>query len=430
MTDTSFFKRAWIISDCEPLPTDEDPRLMRAGLLAEYLAQKGWKVTWFAPGFDHGKKTDRFDSTQEIEVNANEKLIALHSPVTYSKNTSPKRIIFYRRLAGELRKSFEKEHLPYVIFCSWPTQTFAKEALEYGRKAGVPVVLDVRDLWPDIFTRVFPEALQGPARLALVPSVSQAKKLFRQADAITAVTPGALRWGLEKAGRPGGSADRTVYIGYENSEIPEEELAKAMDAWRSVGITEDTFNFTYFGTFSMSTLDMETVIRAFREIAASRSDVRLLIIGAGDAEQKFKDAAGDCDRVLFPGWCSNVQIQSALKLSNVGLYPFRNLEDFRDAFGNKIIGYMASGLPVMSSLEGFSKAYMEQFGTGRTYREGDVSSAKEVMMSFLNNDEENREMGRRGFERFREDFDMPVVNRKLEELLTELIERNIPAEGK
>ncbi len=421
MMDTNF-KRAWIISDCEPLPTDDDPRLMRAGLLTEYLSKKGWKVTWFAPGFDHGKKTDRFGSTQEIEINDNEKLVALYSPVTYSRNTSPKRVLFYRKLAGELRKSFKKESLPYVIFCSWPTQTFAKEALDYGKKTGVPVVLDVRDLWPDIFTRVFPESMQGLAKVALMPSINGAKKLFRQADAITGVTPGSLRWGLEKAGRPGGPMDRVVYIGYENSEIPEEELAPAVGAWRSMGITEDTFNFTYFGTFSMSTLDLETVIRAFRDIASERPDVRLLLIGAGDAEQKFREAAGDCDKIVFPGWCSNVQIQSALRLSNVGLYPFRNLEDFRDAFGNKIIGYMAAGLPVMSSLEGFSKAYMEQYGTGRTYREGDVSSAKKVMLNFLADEEENRAMGRRGLERFREDFDMPVVNRKLEELFTELIE--------
>jgi glycosyltransferase involved in cell wall biosynthesis len=76
----------------------------------------------------------------------------------------------------------------------------------------------------------------------------------------------------------------------------------------------------------------------------------------------------------------------------------------------------------MSSLEGFSKAYMEQYGTGRTYREGDVSSAKEVMLSFIDDEEENRAMGQRGFQRFKEDFDMQVVNRKLEELFTELIE--------
>ena len=422
MMETSKLKTAWILSDCEPLPVDEDPRLMRAGLLAEYLSDHGWKVIWWAPGFDHGKKTDRFSSTQEIEVKENEKLIALHSPVTYQKNTSPKRVVFYRRLAEELRKSMQKERIPDVIFCSWPTQTFAKEAVGYSKKTGVPVVFDVRDLWPDIFTRVFPGSMQGMAKLALRPAMDGAKILFRDADAITGVTPGALKWGLEKAGRPGGPLDRVVYIGYENSAIPDEEMARAKEAWRSKGISEDTFNFTYFGTFSNSTLDLETVIRAFREIAEDRSDVRLLIIGAGDAEQKFRDAAGDCDKIIFPGWCSNVQIQSALKLSNVGLYPFRNLEDFRDAFGNKIIGYMAAGLPVLSSLEGFSKAYMDRYETGRTYTEGDVASAKEAMMSFLDDEEENRAMGQRGSERFKEDFDMPVVNRKLEELLTELTE--------
>ena len=396
--------------------------LMRAGLLADYLSANGWKVIWWAPGFDHGKKADRFSETTEIEVNGNEKLIALFSPVTYRKNTSPRRILFYKRLAGELRKSFQKESLPDVIFCSWPTQTFAKEALDYGRKTGVPVILDVRDLWPDIFTRAFPESLQGPARLALKPSMNAAGKLFRRADSITAVTPGALSWGLNKAGRPQGPMDRVIYIGYENNELPEEELAAATDAWKAMGITGETFNFIYFGTFSNSTLDMETVIKAFSEVAEERPDVRLILIGAGDAEPRFRAAAEGSDKIIFPGWCSNVQIQSALKLSDVGLYPFRNLEDFRDAFGNKIIGYMAAGLPVMSSLEGFSRSYIEQYGIGRVYGEGSVPSAKEVMLSFLDNKEENRAMGLRGYERFREDFDMPVVNRKLEELLSELAE--------
>ena len=40
----------------------------------------------------------------------------------------------------------------------------------------------------------------------------------------------------------------------------------------------------------------------------------------------------------------------------------------------------------------------------------------------LSDEEKNRAMGRRGYQRFKEDFDMQVVNRRLEELFTELIE--------
>ena len=44
------------------------------------------------------------------------------------------------------------------------------------------------------------------------------------------------------------------------------------------------------------------------------------------------------------------------------------------------------------------------------------------MLRFLVDEEENRAMGQRGYQRFKEDFDMQVVNRRLEELFTELIE--------
>lgn len=413
-------RTVWILSDCEPLPCDDNPRLMRDGQLAEYLSENGWNVVWWAPSFNHGTKKDRFSNTTEIRINQYEKLVALHSPIIYRKNTSVKRVFFYKCLVKELRKSFKENKNPDIILCSWPTQSFAKVALKYGAENDVPVVLDVRDLWPDIFTRAFPDKVKGIGSIALAPLKNQAKRLLRKADSIVSVTPAGLNWGLEKAGRKKRSTDRVIYIGYKDQQLDETEN-HVFEEWDKLSVNSGTWNITYFGTFSDSTLDMVTCIKAFRKFSERHKEARLILCGAGDAEEKFKAAAGGNEQIIFPGWCSNEQIKSVLSISDVGLYPFKNLEDFKDAFGNKIIGYMAASLPVMTSLEGFPKEYINKYGFGEIYLEGSVESCEETLELFYSDENKKSIMGRRARERYEKDFSTSVVNNQFTELFNSLI---------
>ena len=56
---------------------------------------------------------------------------------------------------------------PDLILCSYPTIELSVEAVRYGRTHGIPVVLDVRDLWPDIVLDLLPTILRSPGRVAL-----------------------------------------------------------------------------------------------------------------------------------------------------------------------------------------------------------------------------------------------------------------------
>ena len=56
----------WIVSDGEPLPTDNNNvRLRRMGNLTRILDQQGHKVIWFSSNFDHYNKNFR---SKEDEV--------------------------------------------------------------------------------------------------------------------------------------------------------------------------------------------------------------------------------------------------------------------------------------------------------------------------------------------------------------------------
>lgn len=416
--------KIWILKEGEPLPCDEDPRLMRMGMLAEYLAKQGHQVVWWSTTFAHGSKTYRCMEQRELDIKENEKLILLHSKVSYQKNVSLSRIRYHNRLAREFVYNIKKYEKPDVILCSYPTVQFAKEALKYGKKNSIPVILDVRDLWPDIFDRAFPDKLKWLAHIALIPLQVQAKRTFRKADAIVGITPEHLRWGLKKAGRKKGYFDKVIYIGYKpDSWKNEEERAAAIMGWEKYGITDKTWNICFFSTLSKSSLDLETCIRAVIELTQKYPDIRLVVGGDGDGLTQYKKAASGNPNIIFSGWLGNTQIHGLMELSKIGLYPMRNLPDFKNSFTNKLVGYMASELAIISAPKGFSKSYIEKYDMGLVYEENDVKSCYKALEKMYLNEELRLRMAKNAYQRFQAEFHSDIVNNQFEDLMSELIVR-------
>ena len=411
----------WLIAEGEPLPIEGQSRLMRVGMLAEYLARQGHNVTWYSSTFVHGRKEYLYRKTTEIMVREHERLILLHAPIAYKKNTSFTRVIYMELLGRAFRQHAHHEEKPDIVYASWPLPSFGEEAVRYGRKHNVPVVLDVRDFWPDIFTRAFPQGLRWASKLALQPMQRAARRSFRQADAVTGMVPAALRWGLHKAGRSARALDQVIYIGYDDSrDLPDEVMRKEIARWGNLGVTPETYNIIFFGSMSAAVIDGGTCIAGFKKLVQKYPDMRLVLCGDGDGLSRNKALAAGCPQIVFPGWCDNAQIQSLLSISNAGLYPMHNLPDFRDTISNKFIGYLAAGLPVISELEGFSKTYIERWQIGTTYQENQPDSFAQAAESLYLDRETAQRLGQNARKRFEADFDAEIVNEKFLRLFEEL----------
>jgi len=74
----------------------------------------------------------------------------------YKKNVSIERIINHHILAYKFSKLAELEVQPDVVLCSYPTIELSLVATKYGKRKNVPVIIDVRDLWPDNFLDMVP----------------------------------------------------------------------------------------------------------------------------------------------------------------------------------------------------------------------------------------------------------------------------------
>lgn len=418
----------WLIGEGEGLPIQENAHLMRMGTIANYLTEQGYKVIWWSSTFLHGEKRYLYSNTKQISISNNYRLILLHSKIGYKKNISFKRIVYHKMLANQFAKISKKKKKPDIIFCAWPTPQFAREAVKYGKKNKIPVIIDARDMWPDIFVRAFSEKLENVANIALCPLKKSCARTFKNAYGITAMIDSVLQWACDYAGRKPGENDQTIYIGNKRAELCKEDMVSLTERWADIGITTETWNICFFSTFG-SHIAIDTVIKAVKELSADYPDIKLIIGGGGDREKEFKELAENSDNIYFLGWLNNEEMTSLMKISKCGALSIKNTFDFTDTFNTKAIQYISEGLPILNSLSGFAKTFIRNENMGLTYECNSVRDCKEKILYLYNNEDKRKSMGENAQRCFCNKFESGIVNKQLEEYLNMIHERYLEHNG-
>ncbi len=213
--------RVWIVEIGEPLPIDAGGREMRSGILADRLASGGHEVLWWAATFDHNRKVHRFSESTTLAIKPGLVIRLLRAPA-YKRNVSLARLQHNRIIARIFAAEAAPHSAPDLIFCCMPTPELAERCVEIGLRRAVPVIVDVRDIWPESYLSGLPEALKPAARILLRREFARTRWTFRNAAAVTAVSEAFLDWALTLAGRARTPADAVFPLGYPTpSEVSE-----------------------------------------------------------------------------------------------------------------------------------------------------------------------------------------------------------------
>ncbi len=395
----------WLITVGEPLPIDgKNDRLYRSGILANILEKQGHKVAWWTSTVDHVRKRQRFETDKSVTLSSNLRLVCLHS-LLYRKNISFRRIINHIRIARKFRILSKHEEKPDIILCSFPTIELSAEAVKYGRSHGVPVVLDVRDLWPDLFLDSAPQFLRPFARLALAPMFKTTREVFTNASAITGVTEGFVDWGLRRAGRGCDQFDRVFPMAYSLISPTKQEIVTAERFWFKHNIIDKNRDFIvcFFGAFGRQ-FDLNTVIEATRKLDDSKAPIRFVLCGSGENFNKYKHLAKVCKNILFPGWVGHTEIWTLMRMASVGLAPYISTNNFMLNIANKPIEYMSAGLPVVSSSKGALEKLLSTHDCGITYQNGDVDALASILHDLHKNRERLRKLSDNALALFKDKF--------------------------
>lgn len=378
--------RAWVIKTGEPvpyLPQEAGDRLFRSGLMAEALHRAGMDVTWWCGQFHHQLKLQR-DVVPSVPVRPDPEgpeLIFLPSR-GYQGHISPARFFDH----ADVRRAFEAiaptRPRPDVILCAWPTIELAHAATEFGRAHGIPVILDIRDLWPDILYERITAKTRLPFKGYFWPYERMGRKAMQSATAVTSITQGMLDWGQRRFERGACPYDR-VFHQSQSATPPAPDRAY----WPAQGLdlSAPKTRLVWAGTM-VSRLDLQTLIKAIETLpAAAARELEFVFCGSGDLAPQLQQMGQRLPHVTYGGWVSQAALSALFEHSHIGMMCYLDRFDFQLSIPNKVADFTRSGMRVLTNLRGEMARVLEPDDLLISYPTGDVEALRARLVEIAGN---------------------------------------------
>lgn len=410
--------KVWILNVGENMPTDGDgTRIFRCGLLADQLVKKGHEITWWTSSFEHYNKKHRYEKDETIIINDRYSIKFLKG-LGYKSNVSVRRILDHLILGQKFIKNAKKEEQPDIIITSFPIISFTYWAVKYGLKKNIPVIIDARDMWPDIFIEAFPNSLKHIGKLLMYPVTYFANYSFKNAFAITGMTDGFVNWGLSKTDRKRNKFDTAFPFGYSKKEFYRENLSEAEKFWEEKALSFKDNIITVISNVA-GVFNIDLVVSAAKKAKEAGIDVKIVICGLGEKFNEIEEKSRHLDNIVLAGWVDGAKIHALMRISKAGWIPYENRKDFLMSIPNKVPEYMSQGLPVITSLDGVVRDVVEKNNCGYFIEnEEDFCEA----INLITQQKEDYETKRQNSLRyFSENFDSDKVYSNMAEYLENIV---------
>lgn len=259
------------------------------------------------------------------------------------------------------------------------------------RVLGVPLILEVRDLWPDYIVEmgIFPGRF-GPSMLLALERL-----LLRSADCVVGVTPDICERIENKGVAP--RRIRLIPNGVDPARYYRNDEAAPLPAMRK---QPGEFIVGYLGNFGAGQA-LETVVEAAALLADQDSTIRVIM--AGDGTQRFRIEAKIAELRppnlhVYPPIAKD-QTRAFYNACDACLVPLAPLQMFVDAMPTKLLEIMACEVPVVAALEGDAAELVRKHSAGVIAEPGDPHALVGAIREVRAWDEARRkDAGKRGRE--------------------------------
>jgi glycosyltransferase involved in cell wall biosynthesis len=402
-----------LVNPFDPLPGDE-VRQGRYAALARALVAAGHAVTWYSSDFSHTLKCPRDIQRIQAAGRAAGIVIELIPTLPYPVNVCWARLRSHRKLAGEVRRRLEAaEPAPNVVVVSAPPPGLAAAVTDAAHRRSARVILDVQDLWPETFTRIWPGPLRWLNALAGLPMARAMRHAERMADVGIGVAEEYRRHFAANA-RPG-APSHVLHLGVDLAEfdaaaespLPPVPPAAADKRWILVG--------GMLGT----ALHWPFLLDLAAALAQRRTDMHVLIAGAGPMAVSLSAAvaARKLDNVHLLGFQPYPAFCSLAGRSDFGLNHYHT--DAFVYFPNRVFDYFAADLPVINTVGGELADLLKARQAGFTTTTFDAAAAAKYVARTIATRPEvaNRPAPNARRASWVTDFDRPAIARRLVEIV-------------
>jgi len=393
----------WILQTGEPLHIDKgNHRPMRAMNLSDKLVDAGHTVVLWSSAFSHQGKKHRANVYKTYKVSSKLEVRLIPS-FGYQKHVGIGRLLDHAQMAWNLKKVLNKEGgVPDIAFVGYPPIETATVMSGWLKKREVPMILDVKDLWPSMFVEAFPKIVQPIAKVIFYPYFYMARRTINEATSLSAMAPAFLNWVLNFAHKDKNKNDKVFRLTSSRGAVTKEEMSLAQKWWDNQGVDKTKTLIFFVGSF-MSVFDFEPVAVAAEKL----ENVQFVLCGEGDYLNMVKETMQGLDNVIFPGWVDRPKIEALAEISIASLAPYKNIDNFIVNTPNKIVDALLLGLPILSPLKGEVEALIKSNKVGFTY--SDNMPLGDCIQSLINNDKMQKKMSENAKKLYDEEFEFDKV---------------------
>ncbi|MCX8134429.1 MAG: glycosyltransferase family 4 protein [Roseococcus sp.] len=336
----------------------------RSFALARALAQAGHRVT-LATGQWQGAVTGiegPFRRGAREGAVAGFRVVEFAIPCANAMGLAARSAAFLRyawRAAGLARG----EAWDLVIASSTPL-TVVLPALAAARR-GIPFLFEMRDPWPEL-----PRALGLANPLALAAMERMADAACRRAAAVVALSEG-----MGELARARGAT--RVEVVPQGCDL--DLFGPQIPPWRPEAAASHELLAVYAGAHGVAN-GLGALVEAARELARrGERRWRLLLVGEGGEKPALVAAARGLPNISFLDPLPKRDLARLLAGSQAGLLCLAPVPAFAEwTAPNKLMDYLAAGLPVLSTLPGEAARLLAE-GAGETVPPGDAAALADAL---------------------------------------------------
>ena len=314
-----------------------------------------------------GHEVQMVTSYREPDANSNrwfkteEAGIQVHwYPVPYSNHMSFAQRIkaFFSFALAARKKAVELDG--DIIFATSTPLTIALPAVSASRKKKIPMVFEVRDLWPEMPIAV--GALKNPLMRFAAHKLEH--WAYHNAEAVVALSPG-MKEGVVRTGYP---AERLAVIpnSSDNAEFEHDSEAAARFRAKRDWLGDKPL-LVYTGTFG-PTNGVGYMVGLAKELKELNSPIRILLVGDGAEQKKVVSEAENAVvlgvNLFIEEKLPKREIPALLSAATMASALFIDLPEMRPNSANKFFDALASGTPIMLNYGGWMHELVEQHKCG------------------------------------------------------------------
>ncbi|MCH2172279.1 glycosyltransferase family 4 protein [Myxococcota bacterium] len=278
------------------------------------------------------------------------------------------------------------------FFCGWA-------GVWLSRFRRVPLVLEIRDIWPESITAV--GAMKS--RTLLIRYLEWLEgRMYAAATRIVTVGEG-YRDELLERGVPAHNID-VVPNGVDRRMFVDEGGGPALREKYGLG---DNFVCSFVGTIGMAS-GLGVALRAARLLRdAGRDDVTLVLVGDGAVREELESQAREegLTHVVFTGRQDRETMPDHLAMSDACLVHLERIELFKTVLPSKIFEAAAMGRPIVLGVEGRAAQIVEQAEAGICIEPENEQQLLDAVLRLASDPEMARRLGQNGMERIASVYD-------------------------